>query len=110
MLKIEQKTYNCVDSYDLECLIKETFPCLSKYDIVANNYWNNDSCYEGKFYKIENQEYIHAAEIDVINNLVLNNTVDKSKIGGTLRPRLIYIALVEKGVVAEGDYLIKVSW
>lgn len=107
MLKIEKKTYNCVDSYGLECLIKETFSCLSKYDIVAANQWNNDSCYKGSFYKIKNQKYIHTDEIDVINNLVLNNIVS---VGDKLWSRVIYTALVEKGVLPEGDYLIEVSW
>ena len=107
MIEIEQKTYNCVDSYDLECLIKETFPCLADYDIVAANQWNNDSCYKDSFYKIKNQEYIDSDEINVINNLVLNNIVN---VDDWLHPWVIYTALAEKEVLPEGDYLIEVSW
>lgn len=105
MQQITQKTYYCIEYHALERLICETFPCLSNYDILRKNQWLNNCCYERDFYAVEHDEFLADEEVEAIEELILNG-IDN----GNLYPALIYTALVEKGVVPEGDYLIKVSW
>jgi hypothetical protein len=106
MIKIEQKTFNCITYYDLERLIRDTFPILSKFEIISAMCWNNDSYYQIDFKTVANNIWLDEEDIEVVNDLVNNPLSEYSYVS----PYTIFTALVEKGVLPEGQYLVEVSW
>jgi len=90
--KYQKVTHRVVDYSDLEDFINEHYK--SDYEIIAANEWNNYTCYSVNVEKKEFDEY----EKDKL--------ADFSECG----IRIILLDLCNKGLIEEGDYLIKVSW
>lgn len=95
----------CVHFWELENLIRKTFPQLANYEIVVEMEWNNDSCYDYRsiipISKLKDPEQCKPVQ-DLIDNKPFNSN------SFTIRP--ILDALCTLGLIEEGNYLISVSW
>jgi hypothetical protein len=90
--KYQKITHRVVDYSDLEDFINEHYK--SDYEIVAANEWNNDTSYS---INVEKEEFTEYEE-------------EKLRDFNFCTIRIILLDLCNKGLIEEGDYLIKVSW
>lgn len=90
--KYQKVIHRVVDYSDLEDFINEHYK--SDYEIVAANEWNNSSSYSFNVKKEELTDYDKEELADFKYCCI----------------HIILLDLCNKGLIEEGDYLIKVSW
>ena len=102
MLSPEKKEYYVISDDKFNMLVKD---CLGfEYEAVAENEWNNDSCYSSSVKKSEfDSSYFQKYDLPEIEDRIKG-------IGGSLSFHQILIYLVAKEFLPEGNYLIDVCW
>ena len=96
-LEVEQKTVFKVDYNDLDDFISEVYG--HRYEIVADEELSN---YSSKEFDIKKEV------LDDYDSKSLQEFIDDGK--GQFNARLILIDLCNKGLIEEGDYIIKIYW
>ena len=104
---IEKKEYYCIDALDLEMLILRTFPSCTSWDL--GSYYtagNQEAHYVFHGFALENSNF-DKNNVEMVGWMIADNCPDDFR-WYDVHLNFILTALVERGIIPEGQYLVKI--